>query len=310
MFVAFEKVLDNVFPFLTSPCQITMKYIYNILLLFFVCLPSVALSIGPYTDNDDTVHDQSTGLSWQRQTADINQDGYISADLYPTGDMVEWEQALSYCANLSFAGKTDWRLPNIRELKSIIDHSMIGPAMNAIFQGEGGYWSATTPATSSQARYVSFYRGRDYSYSKYEEGYVRCVRGGLWGGYRYFGHIYQSPMYGQPGTTFTQSGSGFTPNSTVTLQFRNHLGELLTPIQKSTDATGSFSFDYTAPVDKPVGTHSWWVVDDTTGQVSESIGYRITSTGGQETTIEVGSVTTLPPIRQDAGFGTLTSSEE
>ncbi|MCI5162452.1 MAG: DUF1566 domain-containing protein [Candidatus Electrothrix sp. AX5] len=291
-----------------------MKYLIisvyiSLLVLFSTVFPCSA--IGPYTNNGDTVYDQATGLTWMQQTADTNTDGSITL-----GDTLNWQDALTYCEGLELSGYSDWRMPNIRELKSLVDHSAsLSSVLDPVFQYKTAYaacyyWSSTTNTTgnAADARVICFGNGvPDLRDKANEPSYVRCVRGGLWGGYRYLGHIHQSPMYGPPGTTFTQSGSGFTPNSTVTLQFRNHLGELLTPLQKSTDATGSFSFDYTAPVDKPVGTHSWWVVDDTTKQVSEVIGYRIISTGGQETAIGVGSVPTLRPIRQDAGFGTLSS---
>ncbi|MCI5158462.1 MAG: DUF1566 domain-containing protein [Candidatus Electrothrix sp. AUS1_2] len=288
-----------------------MRYlrIYLLSTITIICLlssPFSALSIGIYIDNGETILDTGTGLIWQKRTGDINMDGTITSGDYPDGDEVSWQAALEYCENLSLAGESDWRLPNIRELQSLVDEDADSSGIDSLFQLETatGYWSST------QGRLIWFLSFKDrtnYTTSSSATLFVRCVRGGLWGGYRYLGHIHQTPMYGPPGTTFTQSGSGFTSNSTVTLQFRNHLGELLTPIQRATDATGSFSFEYTAPIDKPVGTHSWWVVDDTTKQVSEVIGYRIISTGGQETAIGVGSVPTLRPIRQDAGFGTLSS---
>ena len=34
-----------------------------------------------------------------------------------------WEQALSYCENLSLGGRDDWRLPTAKELQSIVDYS-------------------------------------------------------------------------------------------------------------------------------------------------------------------------------------------
>jgi hypothetical protein len=123
----------------------------------------------------------------------------------------------------------------------------------------------------------------------------------------YIGHIYQAPMSGTPGTAFTEGGIGFTPNSTVTLQFRNHLGQLQTPLNVATDASGAFSLTYTAPVDKPLGTHTWWAVDDTTGNMSAPLGYLIYEPGSQ-TPIDTGTVSgNLGPIKIDLGFGQLTS---
>jgi hypothetical protein len=37
-------------------------------------------------------------------------------------DRVAWCAALSYCEGLTLAGSDDWRLPNVRELESLIDY--------------------------------------------------------------------------------------------------------------------------------------------------------------------------------------------
>lgn len=69
-----------------------------------------------YRDNGDgTVSDLVTGLVWQ-QTADADGDSDIDAD-----DKLTYSGSQSYCANLSLAGHTDWRLPTIKELYSLID---------------------------------------------------------------------------------------------------------------------------------------------------------------------------------------------
>ncbi|MFZ3045600.1 MAG: DUF1566 domain-containing protein [Desulfatirhabdiaceae bacterium] len=44
---------------------------------------------------------------------------------------MEWEQALSYCENLSPTGYTGWWLPTIKELRSIKDYSRNNPVMLA-----------------------------------------------------------------------------------------------------------------------------------------------------------------------------------
>ena len=69
-----------------------------------------------FVDNGDgTVTDNCTGLIWQKRTADTNGDGKIGG-----GDAVDWCDALVYCESLSLAGHDDWRLPNVRELQSIV----------------------------------------------------------------------------------------------------------------------------------------------------------------------------------------------
>lgn len=92
-----------------------------------------------------------------------------------------WDSALSYCENLSLAGNTDWRLPNRKELQSLVDYERYNPALDATyFPGVNSsyYWSSTTNASDSgDAWEVSFYNGNS-DYFKTTLNYVRCVRAG------------------------------------------------------------------------------------------------------------------------------------
>jgi hypothetical protein len=71
-----------------------------------------------FTDHGDgTVTDNCTGLMWQKESSDVNDDGNVDEF-----DRLKWCDALGYCRRLSFAGHNDWRLPNVRELQSIVDY--------------------------------------------------------------------------------------------------------------------------------------------------------------------------------------------
>ena len=122
-------------------------------------------------DSSGVVSDSTTGLVWQDDYGDNS--GEIKS--------ATWQDALIYCEELSLGGKNDWRLPNIRALKSIVDDTKYNPAINSIFTNvtSGIYWSSTTRvSSSSNAWYVYFYSGNDYWGSKGNERRVRCVRGG------------------------------------------------------------------------------------------------------------------------------------
>jgi hypothetical protein len=124
---------------------------------------------GSYTDNaDGTVTDTSTSLRWQ-------QAGSSNAQT--------WEQALAYCEGLNLGGYTDWRLPTIKELESLVDYSRYDPAINTTYFPSAVsslYWASTTYAyNTNHAWGVHFYYGDGNDYN-YKDGsyYVRAVRGG------------------------------------------------------------------------------------------------------------------------------------
>lgn len=154
-----------------------------LLLLFLILINAhCSYAIGSYINNGDTIDDQGTGLTWQQDTADINNDGMITFDTYPDGDTAAWEDALAYCENLVFAGETDWRLPNIRELRSIVDYSRYQPAIDPTFQCKSDTYCSSTTGHSNQSS-TSLRAGLDFEFGgrTISPGYVRCVRGGVEG---------------------------------------------------------------------------------------------------------------------------------
>jgi hypothetical protein len=98
--------------------------------------------VNDFVDNGDgTVDDLATGLMWMQSDSDTT---------------MNWEQALDYSENLVLAGYDDWRLPNAKELQSIVDYSRApdaqipeqqGPAIDPVFavtETESWCWSGTT----------------------------------------------------------------------------------------------------------------------------------------------------------------------
>lgn len=130
---------------------------------------------------DGTVFDRRTGLMW-KQCAE----GLGGADC-ATGSPVDvdWAGALSRAAASAFAGHRDWRLPNLKELASLLEEKCEAPAINsAVFPGtplQGLFWSSTPVAgVGDKARYFDFYSGGYGVYFKDGSGpsHVRLVRGG------------------------------------------------------------------------------------------------------------------------------------
>ncbi|MFN8841276.1 MAG: DUF1566 domain-containing protein [Burkholderiales bacterium] len=108
-------------------------------------------------DSDGTVTDRGSGLTWQQ-----------SDDGHPR----RWRDALAYCAALRLADHADWRLPDAKELHSIVDYTRapatahsaaLAPPLRARAT-ESYYWTSTTvldgPPEVMYARAAYFAFGR------------------------------------------------------------------------------------------------------------------------------------------------------
>jgi hypothetical protein len=84
-----------------------------------------------------------------------------------------------------------------------------------------------------------------------------------------------SPTSGEQGTTFSEPGWGFYSDHSATLHFRGPDGRELTPVKKSTDGQGRYSHSWTSSTTSPLGTYSYWAVDDKTGEVSNTVNFTI-----------------------------------
>lgn len=131
------------------------------------CVRGNRLPRGYFKDNlDGTISDTRTGLTWQQSRQPAT-----------------WEGALSYCQELNLAGHADWRLPNVRELETIVDDSRYDPALPPSLSCSScswSFWSSSTRVLSPQSAWqVHFFNG-DVLYDglKTEATYFRCVRGG------------------------------------------------------------------------------------------------------------------------------------
>ncbi len=136
----------------------------NRMIFFIRCVRGEQKAAHSFTVNGDgTVTDNVTGLMWQQEDDDITR---------------SWEEALTYCENLNIPPSTytDWRLPNIKELYSIVDNSQVNwvafPNTNS-----SPYWSSTTDAFGPVSAWDLELIDVD-SDNKVGGSVVRCVRGG------------------------------------------------------------------------------------------------------------------------------------
>ena len=112
-------------------------------------------------DTELIVEDRATGLIWQRGDS---------------GTALGWEQALAYCEDLTLDGEDDWRLPNAKELQSIVDYTRAptvtsSAAIDPLFEVteiESYYWTSTShlegppDRAGDAAVYVAFGRAMGF----------------------------------------------------------------------------------------------------------------------------------------------------
>ncbi|MFL7870952.1 MAG: DUF1566 domain-containing protein [Anaerolineales bacterium] len=129
---------------------------------------NTSYGVNDYVDNGNgTITDSATGLTWTQNDS---------------GTGLDWEGALNYCTSLDYAGISDWRLPNAKELQSIVDYSRSpdatgSAAIDPVFDistitNEAGqldypaFWSSTTHVSANgsgrSAVYVTFGRALGY----------------------------------------------------------------------------------------------------------------------------------------------------
>jgi hypothetical protein len=175
-----------------------------------------------FTDNGDgTVTDNKTGLMWEKKTGTVGAAVFCTsttcADPHDVNNLYTWSAGGTAADGTVFTqflegvngrlcgatlpisppyppftcpklgGHSDWRLPLLSELQTIVDTSATGcgtgsPCINSAFglTVPSDYWSASTFASSPGVAWdVFFLNGFSGFVSKAGNLYVRAVRGGL-----------------------------------------------------------------------------------------------------------------------------------
>jgi hypothetical protein len=144
-----------------------------------LCRGNPAYGVNDFVDNGDgTITDNATGLMWSQNDSG---DGVSSG---PRSGMI-WEDALAWVQQKndeSYLGYNDWRLPNAKEMQSIVDYARApdatgSAAVDPVFsiteitneKGEPDYpwfWTSTThvrlDGNGAAAAYICFGRGLGY----------------------------------------------------------------------------------------------------------------------------------------------------
>jgi hypothetical protein len=148
-----------------------------------------------------TIVDHATGLEWAKADA---------------GEAMTWEQALAWCESLELDDHDDWRLPDAKELHSIVDYTrapdavdpaMQGPAIDPIFDlsdDDAWFWASTTlletpifATDGSEAIYIAF--GQAWGYMCPPGVPAPCEGQGSWMNVHGAGAQKCNPKAGDPG---------------------------------------------------------------------------------------------------------------
>ena len=160
--------------------------ISTLTLLFLTSLTIIALAANFKDNGDGTITDNSTGLMWQQKE---------------DGEKRIWNDSLSYCKSLSLVDKSGWRLPEINELKGLLDRTKSNPVIDTNYFPEAKpspYWSVTNNTVASITGTLSIIDGKSFPaenasvtfnvkgidfgnghlsyYDNDEKHFVRCVR--------------------------------------------------------------------------------------------------------------------------------------
>jgi hypothetical protein len=121
---------------------------------------------------DALVTDSKTGLTWQR--CSVGQ-SFAASTCSGTLGTYTHEQALAYAQ-----AQTGWRLPSVKELSSLVDSSVIGPAINSTAfpaTPSSSTWASSPYASDSASAWiVNFTDGTVSTSSRSNLYHVRLVR--------------------------------------------------------------------------------------------------------------------------------------
>jgi len=138
-----------------------------------------------FVDNGDgTIIHTKTGLMWKRCNEGVTGTtcgtGAASAASWASA------QGAALAANVeNFAGHADWRLPNVKELQSLVETGCYGPSINITRFPNASvnrHWTGTSWSVfADNALWVDFQDGFTDTDAKSTAYVIRLVRGGLAG---------------------------------------------------------------------------------------------------------------------------------
>ncbi len=133
----------------------------------------------------EVIEDYKTGLMWARCFWGSSWDvGKVNCEL-ESDATITWKAALKavdIANSTDYLGYSDWRMPNIKELASIIEHQCYSPAINEFvfplsgFSADGSFWTNTPTYGGTSIRLINFLSGQALSLDYTTQNYLRLVR--------------------------------------------------------------------------------------------------------------------------------------
>jgi hypothetical protein len=189
-----------------------LRFVIGLCFAFACALGSFSsVHAAPLNDNGDgTVTDAATGLVWMRCAVgqDWSNGACIGSPFLQTLDSTS-----PVTFRFFFAGRSDWRVPNIRELQTIVDRSRFLPALDPIAfpNFDGKFWSSSSMASDvAFAWYVDFTTG--VSAYSFRSGalQLRMVRGGA----------LNAALPSRPSSDYVDQRNGTVLHSPTALQWK------------------------------------------------------------------------------------------
>ncbi len=132
----------------------------------WVMLLPMSIIAERFTQDNSVVIDSKTALEWQSK---------------PTTSKYDQKEAIKHCSDLKYGGHGDWRLPNLNELKSLVNYAKYNPAISTTLisiKTDDYYWTSSEYKNNSyRAWIVDFEDGNDFWRDELGKYYALCVRG-------------------------------------------------------------------------------------------------------------------------------------
>ena len=189
-----------------------------------------------------------------------------------TDSTYTFDQANALTGTTTFAGQSDWRLPNVRELQTIVDRSVFNLAINSVvFPGTSSsyFWSASAySGYSSSAWVVNFYYGYAYGGSKSDSRQARLVRAG---------QSFNLLDVSRPASDYVDHGDGTVTHTPTGLMWqRCAVGQTFSAAGRCTGTAGEYTWEQAKAVSNGLGGYTDWRLP-TADELISLVDYNATS---------------------------------